>query len=248
MIAYDPEPDRATINDITDDFNFGGSDVVSVTLDTLHDRRSGFSFAVNPGGGRTDIQIFNNGQINLDWDGVWDYGVARNDESWIVEFQIPFNTLRFSNEPVQEWGLNVSRAVRRANEDSTWSPVPQRFQTTRMSMAGTLRGIENIRPGRNLKIKPFAVGGFTRTRSGENPFGDWVTDHDYDGGVDVKYGLTQSLTLDATYRTDFAQVEVDQQQVNLTQFNLFFPEKREFFLENAGTFNLGGGQGPKLPQ
>ena len=110
-------------------------------------------------------------------------------------------------------------------------------------MAGTLRGIENIRPGRNLKVKPFAIAGFTQTRSGGNPFGDWVTDQDYDGGVDVKYGLTQSLTLDATYRTDFAQVEVDQQQVNLTRFNLFFPEKREFFLENAGTFNLGGGQG-----
>ncbi len=135
------------------------------------------------------------------------------------------------------------RTVRRINDESNWSPIPRRFQTTRVSMAGTLRGIENIRPGRNLKVKPFAIAGFTQTRSGGNPFGDWVTDQDYDGGVDVKYGLTQSLTLDATYRTDFAQVEVDQQQVNLTRFNLFFPEKREFFLENAGTFNLGGGQG-----
>ncbi len=243
VVAFDPDPDQATINDITDDFNFRGSDVVTVTLDTLRDRRSGFSFAVNPGGGRSDIQIFNNGQINIDWDGVWDFQVTRNDDGWVVEYQIPFNTLRFSNELTQEWGLNLSRGVRRTNEESDWSPIPQRFQTTRVSIAGTLRGIRNIEPGRNLKVKPFAVAGFTQTRSGSDRFGDWQTDQDYDGGLDVKYGLTQSLTLDATYRTDFAQVEVDQQQVNLTRFNLFFPEKREFFLENAGTFSLGAGQG-----
>ncbi len=243
VIAFDSEPDRMTINDITDDFNFRGTDVVGLVLDTLRDRRSGFAFVVNPGGGRYDGQIVNNGQPNIDWDGVWDFQVTRNDDGWVVEFQIPFNTLRFSNASSQEWGLNILRTVRRINDESAWSPIPQRFQVTRVSMAGTLRGIENIRPGRNLKVKPFAIAGFTQTRSGGNPFGDWVTDQDYDGGVDVKYGLTQSLTLDATYRTDFAQVEVDQQQVNLTRFNLFFPEKREFFLENAGTFNLGGGQG-----
>ncbi len=241
VVAFDSEPDQATVNDITEDFNFGGSDLVAVVLDTLRDRRSGFAFVVNPGGGRSDFQISNNGQINGDWDGVWDFQVTRNDEGWVIEFQIPFNTLRFSNAVSQEWGLNMLRTVRRINEQNDWSPVPQRFSPTRVSMAGALRGLENIRPGRNLKVKPFAVAGFTQTRSGGNPFGDWVTDSDYDGGLDVKFGLTQSLTLDATYRTDFAQVEVDQQQVNLTRFNLFFPEKREFFLENSGTFNLGGG-------
>ena len=243
VVAFDPEPDQMTINDVTDDFNFGGSDLVAVILDTLGDDRSGFAFVVNPGGGRYDGQIANNSQPNIDWDGVWDFQITRNDEGWIVEYRIPFNTLRFSNSSSQEWGLNLMRAVRRVSEQSDWSPIQQRFGPTRVSMAGTLRGLENIRPGRNLKVKPFAIVGFTQTRSGGNPFGNWVTDQDYDGGVDVKYGLTQSLTLDATYRTDFAQVEVDQQQVNLTRFNLFFPEKREFFLENAGTFNLGGGQG-----
>ena len=241
VIAFDSEPDRMTINDVTDDFNIGGSDLVAVVLDTLRDRRSGFLFVVNPGGGRSDYQISNNGQINGDWDGVWDFQVTRNDEGWVIEYRIPFNTLRFSNASSQEWGLNMLRAVRRLNEQSDWSPVPQRFSGARVSMAGALRGLENIQPGRNLKVKPFVVAGFTQTRSGQDPFGEWVTDQNYDGGLDLKFGLTQSLTLDATYRTDFAQVEVDQQQVNLTRFNLFFPEKREFFLENAGTFNFGGG-------
>ena len=238
-INFDPEPELATVNDVTEDFNFGSSDIFGLILDSLDDDRSGYLFNVNPGGGRIDAQITNDSQTNTDWDAVWDVQTTRNGDVWIAEYRIPFRTLRFANAPVQEWGLNMQRHVRRFNESSHWSPLPTRNQMTRVSMAGRLEGLEGIRQGRNLKIKPFAVAGFSQTRPNGNPFGEWSTDQDYDGGVDVKYGLTQSLTLDATYRTDFAQVEVDEQQVNLTRFNLFFPEKREFFLENAGTFNFG---------
>ena len=239
-ILYNVNPDNIVINELTEDFNQGQSDAIGVVLDTLGDQRSGFVFFVNPAGARKDGQIANDGQSdNFDWDGVWDVGVSQNGEGWIAEFRIPFKTLRFSNSPSQEWGLQMDRRVSDQREDSHWSPLPVRYRATRVSMAGTLRGLEGIRQGRNLKVKPFAVAGFTQTRAGGDPLGDWNTGQNYDGGLDLKYGITQSLTLDATYRTDFAQVEVDQQQVNLTRFNLFFPEKREFFLENAGTFNFG---------
>ena len=238
-INFDPDPESATVNDVTEDFNFGSSDVFGIILDSLNDDRSGFLFNVNPGGGRIDAQITNGNQTNMDWDAVWDVQTTRNGDAWLAEYRIPFSTLRFSNAPVQEWGMNMHRYVRRFNETSHWTPLPTRYALTRIDMAGRLEGLEGIRQGRNLKIKPFAVAGFSQTRENGDPFGAWSTDDDYDGGVDVKYGLTQSLTLDATYRTDFAQVEVDEQQVNLTRFNLFFPEKREFFLENAGTFAFG---------
>ena len=243
VVAFDPEPESATVNDVTEDFDFRSSDIFGLILDSLDDQRSGYLFDINPGGGRIDAQITNGSQFNQDWDGVWDVKTSRNGDAWLAEYRIPFRTLRFSNSPSQEWGLNMQRLVRRANESSFWSPLPTREQIMRVSMAGRLEGLEGIRQGRNLKIKPFAVAGFSQTRLDEDPFGKWTTEPDYDGGVDVKYGLTQSLTLDATYRTDFAQVEVDEQQVNLTRFNLFFPEKREFFLENAGTFNFGSAGG-----
>jgi hypothetical protein len=239
-INYDPDPDSATVNDITEDFDFQSSDVFGLILDSLDDDRSGFLFNVNPRGGWIDAQVTNDGQMNLDWDAVWEVQTTRNSEAWIAEYRIPFRTLRFSNAPVQEWGINMQRLVRRFNETSHWTPLPPRYGITRISMAGRLEGLEGLRRGQNLKIKPFVVAGFSQSRSPGDPFADWLTEHDFDGGVDAKYGLTQSLTLDATYRTDFAQVEVDEQQVNLTRFNLFFPEKREFFLENAGTFNFGG--------
>jgi hypothetical protein len=157
---------------------------------------------------------------------------------------IPFKTLRFSGSPSQEWGLQITRRVVRKSEEADWAPIPLRYGNFRMSLAGTLRGLENIRQGRNLKVKPFVSGSITQSRGPSSPTtaSPGLTRlNDFDGGMDVKYGLTPSLTLDATYRTDFAQVEVDQQQVNLTRFNQFFPEKRDFFLENAGTFTFGPG-------
>jgi hypothetical protein len=232
------------VNDIVQDFNFGQSDALNLVLDTLHDRQSGFMFMTNPEGARRDGQTFNDGENgNIDWDGVWDVKVGRFAEGWIAEFEIPFKTLRFSNSPSQEWGFNMTRAVRRLNEQSNWAPIPIRFSGTRVSLAGTLRGLANIKQGRNVNVKPFIVAGASQAWTGDRM--DTTRSlgrlRDYDGGVDAKYSLTPSLTLDATFRTDFAQVEADQQQVNLTRFNLRFPEKRDFFLENAGTFAFGSG-------
>ncbi len=226
------------------DFPPGETDSVNVVVSSLNDGRSAFSFTTNPLGGKRDQQVSNDGQGDLDWEGVWDVVTSINDEGWIAEFTIPFKTLRFSNTPAQEWGLNVGRRTLHLNENSQWSPVPIRYSQFRISLAGTLTGLENIRQGRNLQIKPFATGGIAQSRNAEGQFEtqqSLTRPNDYDGGVDLKYGLTQSLTLDATYRTDFAQVEVDEQQVNLSRFSLFFPERRDFFLENSSNFTFGPG-------
>jgi hypothetical protein len=242
VICYDSQPSRIFVKELKRDFDLSGTDVIQVIIDSLHDGLGGYSLSVNPAGARRDNHLSLNGG-NVDWDAVWDVKTRRTDEGWIAEYAVPFKTLRFSNAPSQEWGLQISRRILRLNEESTWAPLPFRFSTARMNMAGTLRGLENISPGRNLKVKPYILGQTTQARIGgelqtTRSFGEWK---DYGKGFDVKYSLTPQLTLDTTYRTDFAQVEADQQQVNLTRFNLFFPEKREFFLENTNVFSFGPG-------
>ena len=236
--CFDSDPGHLVVNELKEDFAGTESDGFTISIDALHDRRSGFIFGTNPAGARRDMQVSNDGaQSNQDWDGVWSVKTSVNAEGWIAEYAIPFKTLRFRELEQQEWGVNMLRRVRRTNEDSFWSPVPRRYRGTRMSVQGLLTGIEGIHQGRNLKVKPFVSSEFTDTASASGN----VQKNKFGGGVDLKYGLTPSLTMDMTYRTDFSQVEVDQQQVNLTRFNLFFPEKREFFLENAATFGLNGG-------
>jgi hypothetical protein len=243
--CWDKDIAHRVVNELREDFNFRATDGVSVYIDSLHDRRSGFMVGTNPVGARRDSQISNDGNSNNNWDGVWDVKVSVDERGWIAEFVIPFKTLRFSNAPEQEWGLNLSRRILSLSEEDVWAPIPIRFGCCfKVSLAGTLRGLENLNPGRNLKVKPFVTAGITDVRNGGQmqrirSLGGLK---DYEGGVDVKYGLTPSLTLDMTYHTDFAQVEADQQQVNLTRFSLFFPEKRDFFLENAGTFTFGPGE------
>ncbi len=247
LIMWDSDIGRRVVNELKEDFNFRDTDGITVLLDPLHDRRSGFTFGTNPAGAKRDGQLSNDGGQNNDFDNVWDVRIGVNEDNWVAEYMIPFKSLRFLDTPKQEWGLNLSRRLLRSNEESMWSPIPVRFSAIKISLAGTLVGIENIRQGRNLKVKPFMTAGVTQVRAGSQmrtirSLGEFSgTQRGYDGGVDMKYGLSPSLTLDATYRTDFAQVEVDQQQVNLTRFNLFFPEKRDFFLENAGTFSIGAG-------
>ena len=246
--SWDSDMAHRTVTELKEDFGPSTSDVATLVIDSLHDGQSGYQFATNAAGAKRDSQISNDGQYNNDWDGVWDVKVSVQEDGWIAEFIIPFKTFRFSNAPTQEWGLNLGRKILRRNEDSQWAPIPVRFRAiSKISLAGTLTGLENIHPGRNLKIKPYVSGGTTQVRTDAQVPLRAIQSlgrlNDYDGGVDIKYGVGPSLTLDATYHTDFAQVEVDQQQVNLTRFSLFFPEKRDFFIENAGIFGFGGGGG-----
>jgi hypothetical protein len=246
--SWDSDMAHRTVTELKEDFSPTNSDVATIVIDSLHDRQSGYQFATNAAGAKRDSQISNDGQYNNDWDGVWDVKVSVQEDGWIAEFVIPFTTFRFSNAPTQEWGVNLGRKILRRNEDSQWAPIPVRFRGIgKISLAGTLTGLENIRPGRNLKIKPYVSAGATESRADAGSSLRTVQSlgrfKDYDGGVDIKYGVGPSLIFDGTYHTDFAQVEVDQQQVNLTRFSLFFPEKRDFFIENAGNFGFGGGGG-----
>ena len=228
------------------------NDTFTAFFDTFYDRRNGFNFYTNPLGARADQQFTNEGNPNGDWNPVWDVRTGRFDGGWTVEMEIPFKTLRYRSGSPQMWGVQLRRAIRRKNEWVYLTRLPisagggsGSAGIFMVSAAGTLVGIEPPPASRNIEVKPYAIGGITRDAVGD-PGGDHVRDGDY--GLDVKYGITQNLTADLTYNTDFAQVEVDEQQVNLTRFSLFFPEKREFFLEGRGVFDfarggVGGGFG-----
>lgn len=235
-VLYERDPRDITVYSLRRDFPTGEGDVFGIALDTYLDRRNGFLFGINPRGGFADLQAFDNGRdINFSWEGVVNRAVRVHEEGWTVEVAIPFTTLRFDATTDQPWGLNFLRRIRRRNEDSFWAPMDRRFSLNRMTEAGTLTGLSGMRSGLNLMVKPYIL---SERASGEVlTGGEGVTD--VDAGFDVKYGVSRRLTLDLTYLTDFSQVEVDEEQVNLTRFSLFFPEKREFFVENSGLFDFG---------
>jgi Domain of unknown function (DUF5916)/Carbohydrate family 9 binding domain-like len=232
--CHDTDPSGIVVNQIRKDFTGTDQDTFEVLLDTFADRRNGFVFSTNAEGAKSDTQIANEGRdVNANWDAVWWVQSRKGADGWTAEFRIPFKTLRFEAGDAHTWGINFARRVRRKTEISYWSPVSRAYSIYRASSEGNLAGLPALRQGRNLRVKPFVVGGAVRA-VGEEDFGS-----DFTGGVDVKAGLTPSLTLDVTVNPDFAQAEADEQQVNLTQFSLFFPEKREFFLENSGIFYFG---------
>jgi hypothetical protein len=238
IIAYDSEVRRLLISELKKDFATSDSDVVQVVLDTFHDQRNGYEFATNPGGAKWDAQMTNEGRdVNANWDGVWHVKTHINHDSWIAEIAIPFRTLKFREGADQVWGINFLRRIRRKNEETYWAPIPRIFNSIHyVSRAGVLEGLDGIKPGSNVRIKPYVLGSMTdlsTTPSGLHRV------YKGDGGIDAKWGITSGLTLDVTYNTDFSQVEADEQQVNLTRFSLFFPEKRDFFLEGSGIFRFG---------
>jgi len=235
---YGDGPRDLITNDLKRDFTGFETEMFGVVLDTFQDRQNSYGFLANPGGAMRDAVNADFGRLHdANWNGVWDVRAAIHADGWSVEMAIPFKTLRFPDRPVQEWGLNIVRNARRVNERSTWAPVPRQITHYNVSYAGTLLGIEGVRPGRNLYVTPFATSRIARA---DQPAG-WSGEAD--GGIDMKWGITPSLTLDATWRTDFSQVEADEQQINLTRFSLFFPEKRQFFLEGPANFQIGVQEG-----
>jgi hypothetical protein len=242
VVAYDDDPDGIVVNDSRRDTSLDDSDAFLVIIDGLLDRQNGFVFGTNAAGieydgqvikdGAGDGQRFGQAGINLSWDTTWQVRARIADYGWSAEFEIPFRSLRFGRGASQDWGINFQRNIRRNNEIAYWSALDRSRNLYRVSEAGTLRGVTPP-SSRNLQITPY---GLANARRGGDLDG---TETDTEFGIDLKYSITPSLTLDATYNTDFAQVEVDEQQVNLDRFNLFFPEKRPFFLENAGQFSVG---------
>jgi hypothetical protein len=236
-VNHDPEPRKAITTGLERDFQGVTSDVFGLVLDTFLDRRNSFLFLINPHGAVRDEQTFNDSRNVVEaWEGIVTARTTFTDSAWIAEVEIPLKTLRFdAHKGTQDWGVNFIRRVRRVNETSYWSPLERQYRVHRMSKAGTLAGLTGLEQGRNLQIKPFITG----VSSGGAQVPVSAQGRSGDGGLDLKYGLSPSLTLDGTINTDFSQVEVDQEQVNLTRFSLFFPERREFFLENAGSFTFG---------
>ena len=222
---------------VDDDDNF------EMILDTYHDKRSGYYFITNPYGSKREAVLANEGRdYNPNWDGVWWCKSHINSEGWFLEIAIPWKTLRFSEQDSSVWGINCARSIRRKNEHVYWQLISRdvgRAGIFRVSEAGTLQGLTNLKMGGNLELKPYFLGGM------ENDLvTDFATDKLRDIGLDAKIAVTANLALDLTVNTDFAQVESDQEQVNLTRFSLFYPEKREFFLEGGEVFSFGssGGQ------
>jgi hypothetical protein len=237
-ICYDSDIDRRTVTTL--EYGLPPStrdmDVFAITLDPFLDRRNSFIWLVNPYGAYRDGQTFNDSrQSDYAWRGVVEIVTTVHDSGWTVEMAIPWTTVRFDpSRDGQQWGMTLLRRVRRKNEDSYWAPVDRRDPVHRMSKAGTLTGLQGMHPGHGLTVKPFMLGTDVSGRRGAA-----ADDEGLDAGGDLKYGITPSLVLDATYRTDFSQVEVDQERINLTRFPLFFQEKRDFFVENSGSFVLG---------
>ncbi|MDC6354049.1 MULTISPECIES: DUF5916 domain-containing protein [Robiginitalea] len=249
VVCYDSEPDKIVVSDSRRDADLNDEDSFLFIIDTYNDRQNGFLFGTNPQGMEYDAQINNEGKgnfnanrqqggviggTNLNWDAAWTVRTQVGDFGWSAEFAIPFRSLRFASGSAKSWGMNFQRNIAKNTETAYWTTLPLGFDLKRLSLAGQLSGLDLVNPG-NLKLIPYVLGRATRDRS-MDPI---ETDTDFEAGADIKYSITPGLTLDLTYNTDFAQVEVDDQQVNLDRFNLFFPEKRAFFLENAGQFTVG---------
>ncbi|MBT3478356.1 MAG: carbohydrate binding family 9 domain-containing protein [Candidatus Marinimicrobia bacterium] len=231
-VLYDSEPDKIIIESLEQDFDSQSSDAFALMLDTFNDDKSGYVFLFNPAGAIKDIYINNDGtSMNRAWEGIVYPKTSIHDYGWEIELAFPLTSLRFNpSDGEQDWGINFLRRVRRKREDVYWSPIEPFEKLISVSKGGTLKGLRNIQPGRNLQVKPFIIGNQIRAEEKTK---------NSDAGIDVKFSITPSLTLDATYNTDFSQVEADEERVNLTRFPLFFPEKRDFFLENASLFEFG---------
>jgi len=249
LIAYEEDPSRLIVSDSRRDSSLANTDSFQVIIDGQLDRQNGYIFGTNPAGMQYDAQVIKEGStgqfgsggggFNLNWDGSWTVQATITDVGWSAEMEIPFTTLRYARGENQEWGINFQRNIRHNNEIVYWAPLSRQRNLNRVSEAGSLQGIAPP-AARNLQITPYAL---TKWQEGGTIEG---TDSDQEIGFDIKYSLTPSLTLDATYNTDFAQVESDEFVVNLDRFSIFLPEKRPFFLENAGQFTVGNGREVEL--
>ena len=248
VVCYDTDPDQIVISDSRRDADLNDEDSFLFILDTYNDQQNGFLFGTNSGGMEYDAQIDNEGEgnfsanrqqggvvggTNINWDASWEVRTEKGDYGWSAEFAIPLRSIRFNSGTDKIWGINFQRNISKRSETAYWANLPLGFDIKRLSLAGKMTEI-NLKSPKNLKVIPYAL----TQAIGDNIAPKSTSTKGAFGG-DIKYSLTPGLTLDLTYNTDFAQVEVDDQQVNLDRFNLFFPEKRPFFLENAGQFSVG---------
>jgi hypothetical protein len=251
VVCFDSEPDRMLANQMQRDQPFSGDDRFLWGFDTYLDGRTGYFFEINPAGAMGDGLVTGpggggggpggggggfGGQMNKSWDGIWIARVRRTDKGWTAEIEIPFRTLNL-NPDNDTWGVNFQRTVRRKNEESLWTGWQRTEGLLRMSNAGRLSGIGEVSKGLGLEVKPYGVAGVGNAPGRGEP----ATTADANAGVDMFYNITPGLRANFTVNTDFAETEVDQRRTNLTRFPLFFPERREFFLEGSSFFDFPPG-------
>ncbi len=237
LVLHDSDPSAIRRSILQREGRIDKDDRVIIALDTYGDGRNAYIFELNSFGTQGDALISDE-DMTLDdwnWEGVYESEAHVTDDGWVLEVAIPFTTIRFSDVEAPEMGVAIYRSIRRKNEEVTWPHIPQRFRSGifQVSQYARLTGLQDLRRGRHLEVKPFAIAGAQKLAGVED------TDVLDDVGLDVKYSLTSNLTADLTWNTDFAQVESDNVRINLSRFDLFFPEKREFFLERAGLFTFG---------
>jgi hypothetical protein len=260
---YDSEPSQIVVGEQRRDASLNRFDAFLLVLDTYNDSESGFVFATNPGGIEHDGQVIDEGRqtgrgqggalgntgrqqggaqggFNINWDGSWTVSTDRDERGWYAFFRIPFSTLRYGAGTEQEWGVNFGRYIGRKNEQVFWAPLRRQDNLYRVSYAGALEGL-SVPAQRLVTFTPYALSSAQKVPATSPGF-----DYPFEVGADAKIGITPALSLDLTVNTDFAQVEVDNEQVDLTRFSLFFPEKRPFFLENAGRFAVGNNQSAQM--
>lgn len=231
--CHDSEPERIVARLMEREGPLWLDDNIIFVFDTFRDRRNGYVFFVNPNGARRDGLISGNVNENHDWDGLWTVRTTRDHEGWKAEAAIPFATLNF-DPGVTTWGFNLDRTIQRKAESGRWSAAEPQFRTGNVSEAGELSGVNGLRQGLGLELRPVVLGRGHRERRGAR------TTSGLEWGGDVRYRLTPTLSATLSYQTDFAETEVDLRQINLTRFPLFFPEKRHFFLEDGGVFHFAG--------
>ena len=241
VVLHDSDPSGIRRSILHREGRIDQDDNIRIGLDTYHDRRNAYIFEINPFGTQGDALITDESMTLSDWwwEGVYDSHATITDEGWVVEAAVPFTTIRFDDADALEMGILMERTIRRKNEMVYFPHIGQEFSRalTQVSQYATLTGLEGLRRGRYMEVKPFAITGRSVTGRRDASLGETETLNDL--GLDFKYSITSNLTLDATLNPDFAQVEADNVQINLTRFSLFFPEKREFFLERAGLFDFG---------
>ncbi|HLG15451.1 MAG TPA: DUF5916 domain-containing protein [Blastocatellia bacterium] len=239
VTCYDSEPHRIIGTQMARDADLSADDRVEIVVDTFRDRRNGFYFATNPIGALVDGLIIENDDLNKEWDAIWEVRTRKFDRGWTAEFAIPFKSLGF-NKGQQGWGFNFSRTIKRKIEEDRWASPRLDAKFFQVSEAGEITGLTEVEQGRGLDVRPFVSGRALHGKGSGN-------DIDGKAGVDIFYNITPSLKWTTTINTDFAETEVDNRQINLTRFPLFFPEKRAFFLENAGVFSFGDGGSDVIP-
>jgi len=229
---------RAT--DFRRDFGIRSHDHVALSFDGFNDSRNAMALMANAYGVQRDLLVFDDILTDVDWDGLWKVRTTRTDSGWIAEIAIPWQTLRYrkSKDSLQQWGFNAYRTRRMSNEISSFSTYPRNFSFTRMAYAGVLKNLQPPPPKPNIRIQPYVLGSYDKYKN----FPATTTDPEtssFRAGGDIKWAISPNSILDLTFNTDFAQADADRQVNNVTRFSVFFPERRQFFLENASLFGVG---------